>query len=197
MIVVDASAVLEALLRTPAASAIERRLFEPSQTLHAPHLLDVEVAQVVRRYAANGEFHAERGRMALDDLADLPLRLILTISFCRASGTCGTISRPTMPSMSPLPRCSTLRSSPATNALPRRPAIIRGSSWCESRASAWLDRANRRMLPGRSPSQSGRASAGVRTTNRPDADLTTPLANKRQKQKTAKRQGLVSVTEKT
>ena len=38
MIVVDASAVLEALLRTPAAAAVEKRLFEPSQTLHAPHL---------------------------------------------------------------------------------------------------------------------------------------------------------------
>ena len=74
MIVVDASAVLEALLRTPAARAVEKRLFEASQTLHAPHLLDVEVAQVVRRYAANGEIDAERGRMALDDLADLPLR---------------------------------------------------------------------------------------------------------------------------
>src|SRR3981189_1798178 len=73
MIVVDASAVLEALLRTPAASAVERRLFESSQTLHAPHLLDVEVAQVVRRYAANGEIDAERGRMALADLADFPL----------------------------------------------------------------------------------------------------------------------------
>ena len=74
MIVVDASAVLEALLRTPAAGAVEKRLFEPSQTLHAPHLLDVEVAQVVRRYAANGEIDADRGRLALDDLADLPLR---------------------------------------------------------------------------------------------------------------------------
>ena len=74
MIVVDASAVLEALLRTSAARAVEERLFEPSQTLHAPHLLDVEVAQVVRRYAANGEIDTERGRMALDDLADLPLR---------------------------------------------------------------------------------------------------------------------------
>jgi predicted nucleic acid-binding protein len=73
MIVVDASALLEALLRTPAASAVELRLFEPLQTLHAPHLLDVEVAQVVRRYAANGELDAGRGRMALDDLADLPL----------------------------------------------------------------------------------------------------------------------------
>ncbi len=73
MIVVDASAVLESLLRTPAASAVERWLFEPSQTLHAPHLLDVEVAQVVRRYAANGEIDDARGRAALADLADLPL----------------------------------------------------------------------------------------------------------------------------
>lgn len=73
MIVVDASAVLEALLRTPAARAVEERLFEPSQTLHAPHLLDVEVAQVVRRYAMNGEIDSERGRMALADLADFPL----------------------------------------------------------------------------------------------------------------------------
>jgi len=74
MIVVDASAAIEVLLRTPAASAVERRLFAPSQTLHAPHLLDVEVAQVVRRYAANGEIDAERGRMALADLADFPLQ---------------------------------------------------------------------------------------------------------------------------
>ena len=73
MIVVDASAVLEALLRTPAARAVEKRLFEPFQTLHAPHLLDVEVAQVMRRYAANREIDAERARMALADLADFPL----------------------------------------------------------------------------------------------------------------------------
>src|SRR5665213_3788861 len=74
MIVVDASALLEALLRTPAAGAVEKRLFEPSQTLHAPHLLDVEVAQVVRRYAANGDIDGERGRAALTDLADFPLQ---------------------------------------------------------------------------------------------------------------------------
>src|SRR5260370_33739195 len=73
MIVVDASAVLEALLRTTTARAVERRLFEPSQPLHVPHLLDVEVAQVVRRYAANREIDVERGRMVLADLADFPL----------------------------------------------------------------------------------------------------------------------------
>ena len=74
MIVVDASALLEVLLRTPAAATVEQRLFAPHQTLHAPHLLDVEVAQVIRRYAANKEINVERGRMALADLADLSLR---------------------------------------------------------------------------------------------------------------------------
>ena len=74
MIVVDASALLEALLRTPAARAVEERLFEPQQTLHAPHLLDIEVAQVIRRYAAKGEIDSERGRAVLADLADFPFR---------------------------------------------------------------------------------------------------------------------------
>ncbi len=74
MIVVDASAVLEALLRTAAASAVEDWLFAPGQTLHAPHLLDVEVAQVIRRYAAKGDIDGARGRLALGDLADLTLR---------------------------------------------------------------------------------------------------------------------------
>jgi predicted nucleic acid-binding protein len=73
VIVVDASAVLETLLRTPAAAAVEGRLFDSRQTLHAPHLIDVEVAQVVRRYAAAGELDAERGREAIADLADFPL----------------------------------------------------------------------------------------------------------------------------
>ena len=42
MIVVDASAMLEVLLRTPDAHAVEERLFDPDETLHTPHLLDVE-----------------------------------------------------------------------------------------------------------------------------------------------------------
>ena len=74
MIVVDASAMLEVLLRTPAAKAVEKWLFDPRQTLHAPHLLDIEVAQVIRRYSANGEIDSERGRASLADLADFPLQ---------------------------------------------------------------------------------------------------------------------------
>lgn len=77
MIVVDASAMLEVLLRTAAAAAVERRLFDSRQTMHAPHLIDVEVAQVIRRYVATRELDADRGRAALADLADFPLRRYL------------------------------------------------------------------------------------------------------------------------
>ncbi|MDQ2861419.1 MAG: type II toxin-antitoxin system VapC family toxin [Pseudomonadota bacterium] len=74
MIVVDASALVEVLLRTSASAAVEAWIFAPGQSLHAPHLLDVEVAQVIRRYALGGEIDGERGRAALADLADFPLR---------------------------------------------------------------------------------------------------------------------------
>ena len=73
VIVVDASAVVEVLLGTPAASTAERRLFGSNETLHAPHLLDIEVAHAIRRYAARGEVDGQRGRTALADLADFPL----------------------------------------------------------------------------------------------------------------------------
>jgi predicted nucleic acid-binding protein len=74
LIVVDASALIEVLLRTTASAAVESKPFAPGQTLHAPHLLDIEVAQVLRKYAAGGEIDAERGRMALEDLGGLRLQ---------------------------------------------------------------------------------------------------------------------------
>jgi predicted nucleic acid-binding protein len=74
MIVVDASAMVEALLQMPAARAVGRWLFDPEQTLHAPHLLDVEVAQVIRRYAATSRIDEQRCRTAMTDLADFPIR---------------------------------------------------------------------------------------------------------------------------
>ena len=70
---VDASAILELLLGTEVGLRIEKRLLSPHESLHAPHLLDVEVAQVVRRFAAASKLSPERGREALADLADLPL----------------------------------------------------------------------------------------------------------------------------
>lgn len=74
MIVVDASALLEVLLRMPRAEAIAERLFDGEASLHAPHLLDLEVAQVLRRYAASGDIGPERSLQVLQDLADLPLQ---------------------------------------------------------------------------------------------------------------------------
>lgn len=73
MIVVDASALIEVLLRTRRCQAIAARLFDPAESLHAPHLIDVEVAHVLRRYERTGEISAQRGGEALSDLADFPL----------------------------------------------------------------------------------------------------------------------------
>ena len=74
MIVVDASALVEMLLQMPAADRVERRLFDTAEALHAPHLLDIEVTQVVRRFASRGDISDEAGRAALADLADLGVR---------------------------------------------------------------------------------------------------------------------------
>jgi predicted nucleic acid-binding protein len=73
MIVVDASAILEVLLQTPAAQRVSRLLFAAGETLHAPHLIDLEIAQVLRRYVRSAVISAERGSEALADLADFPL----------------------------------------------------------------------------------------------------------------------------
>jgi predicted nucleic acid-binding protein len=73
VIVADASVILEVLLRTADAARLERRLFGQDETLHVPHLLDVEVAQVLRRYVARGEVHPEHGRAAVGLLARFPL----------------------------------------------------------------------------------------------------------------------------
>jgi predicted nucleic acid-binding protein len=73
LIVVDASAMLEVLLGTATGALVEDRLLTGGESLHAPHLLDVEVAQVLRRYTAAGELTPERGREALMDLVDFPV----------------------------------------------------------------------------------------------------------------------------
>lgn len=62
------------LLGLDGAEAVIERAFSKNETLHAPHLLDVEVAQVVRRYWRAGELTAARGEEALHDLADLPIQ---------------------------------------------------------------------------------------------------------------------------
>lgn len=73
MIVLDASAVIEWLLQSPAGLKIEQRIFLRGESLHAPHLLDVEVAQVFRRYVRDKTVTPERGQEALEDFSEVPL----------------------------------------------------------------------------------------------------------------------------
>jgi predicted nucleic acid-binding protein len=73
VIVVDASAIVEVLLNTPQAPRIRNRLFAAGDVLAAPHLLDLEVTQALRRYRLAAELTAERAEAALQDLAALRL----------------------------------------------------------------------------------------------------------------------------
>jgi predicted nucleic acid-binding protein len=73
MIVVDSSAVLELLLNTSAAAQVAMRIRQPEQTLHAPHLMDLEVVQTLRRYVRSGEMPEGRAREALEDFCALPI----------------------------------------------------------------------------------------------------------------------------
>ena len=61
------------LLGTKSATRIERRVFAPDETLHAPYFIDIEVVQVLRRYCASGELDSDRERVALEDLNDFPI----------------------------------------------------------------------------------------------------------------------------
>lgn len=75
MIVVDASALVEVLLQKPAAAILRARLFSAGQSLHAPHLINIEVAQVIRRHVMNGEADAARGLLALNYLPMMRITL--------------------------------------------------------------------------------------------------------------------------
>lgn len=71
MIVLDASAVVELLLRSPSGDQVAAHLENPDDVIHVPHLLAVEVAQVLRRLTHAGVITAERAAQALADLGDL------------------------------------------------------------------------------------------------------------------------------
>jgi len=71
VIVLDASAAIDWLLQTTVGQQIEDRLYSGGESLHAPHLLDLEVAQVLRRLVRDGAVSAPRADQAVQDLADL------------------------------------------------------------------------------------------------------------------------------
>jgi predicted nucleic acid-binding protein len=73
VIVVDASAMLEFLLQTALGARVEARLLRDQDELHAPHLIDVEVLQALRRLVRMGEVSASRAEEVVADLSDLDL----------------------------------------------------------------------------------------------------------------------------
>ncbi len=70
MIVLDASAAVDWLLRTTVGRLVEQRIYARAESLHAPHLLDLEVAQVLRRLVREGTISEHRASQAIRDLMD-------------------------------------------------------------------------------------------------------------------------------
>lgn len=94
MIVADASVVADYLLggSSPAGDALAEA-FAHHESVCAPHLVDVEVAQVLRRYAQRGEVGEDLARTLVDELIELPItryehRAVLARAFeLRANAT--------------------------------------------------------------------------------------------------------------
>jgi predicted nucleic acid-binding protein len=73
MIVADASALFQLLSRGVNATAIQARLFTRSTPICAPHLVDAEIASILRKHVLSGRIARARGREALQDFLDLSL----------------------------------------------------------------------------------------------------------------------------
>jgi predicted nucleic acid-binding protein len=69
--VLDASAAVDWLLQTPAGRRIDERIFLRNESLHSPHLLDLEVVQALRRLVRERAVSADRADQATNDLLDL------------------------------------------------------------------------------------------------------------------------------
>jgi len=73
LIVLDASVLIEWLLATPRWEQVEARIVSSGESWHAPHLVDLEVVQVLRRFVSAGLIRTDRALEALSDLRDAPL----------------------------------------------------------------------------------------------------------------------------
>ncbi len=80
MIVVDASAVVELLLRTEIGERVESRMLGDNIALHGPELLDYEVLSALRRRELRDQIGPIRALEALEDLQQIPIKLHRTRS---------------------------------------------------------------------------------------------------------------------
>jgi predicted nucleic acid-binding protein len=72
MVVLDASAALHALARRPADPALLRRI-ATEDDIGAPHLIDVEVLQVLRRLVRIGDLTADQATDVRRDFEAMPI----------------------------------------------------------------------------------------------------------------------------
>ena len=74
MIVIDASAEVAALLSAePEAERIRRRVARPGETLHVPHLFEIEVLHALRSLTIRATVSSGRARLALSRLRNTRL----------------------------------------------------------------------------------------------------------------------------
>jgi len=63
--VLDASGVVELLLNTASGRRLSARLLAETEGVHVPHLIDAEIAQVLRRFVLRELLDARSGAAAL------------------------------------------------------------------------------------------------------------------------------------
>jgi predicted nucleic acid-binding protein len=72
VIVLDASAAIELLINSERGAAVREAV--GSDHMHAPHLLDIEVAQVLRRFRLADVLTDDDMALAIEDLIQLRIR---------------------------------------------------------------------------------------------------------------------------
>jgi predicted nucleic acid-binding protein len=73
MIVADASALFAVLDGAADGAKIEARLFARAQPVCAPHLIDAEIASILRKHLFGKRIPEIRANAALQDYLDMPL----------------------------------------------------------------------------------------------------------------------------
>ncbi|MGH8829057.1 MAG: type II toxin-antitoxin system VapC family toxin [Jiangellaceae bacterium] len=71
MMVLDASAVVALLLRSDAGNRVAERLGDTTDVVHVPHLMLVEVSQVLRRLVQAAVITPDRGKRTITYLRDI------------------------------------------------------------------------------------------------------------------------------
>lgn len=76
MPVIDASVLVELLCETDQSEAVEERLAAEEHSLWAPHLVDAEVGQALRRAVRLGRMGAEEAGEAIWQIEELAIRRV-------------------------------------------------------------------------------------------------------------------------